>query len=271
MAKVSPTFGAVLAALEEIAPLALAAEWDNTGLLIEPLRRRGAVQRMLLTIDLTAEVAAEAAAWRADLIVAYHPAIFAGWKRLRADDAGLGDGKQRAVLAAVTAGAAVYSPHTALDAAQGGIADWLAQGALGEQTARSIEPCGDGAFGRVAVFDKPVAFAALVQRLKRHLRVRHLQVARPAKVPAKLRSIAVAAGAGGSILRGVSADAWLTGEMSHHDALAATAAGTTVLLAGHSNTERGYLRILRSRLRRALGSGVELRLAKADRDPFTVL
>ncbi len=259
------TSTAVLAALHEIAPPALAAEWDNTGLLIEPKARRGAIRRLLLTIDLSAEVVAEAAAWGAEWVVAYHPAIFAGLKRLRHDD-----GKQRAVLAAVAAGLGVYSPHTALDAAPGGIADWLAAGVLGETPAKSIEPCGDGDFGRVVVFARPVARTVLVQRVKEHLGVRHLQIALPTRTAAKVRSVAVAAGAGSGILRGVRADVWLTGEMSHHDALAATAAGSTVLLAGHSNTERGYLRVLRDRLRAALGRSLQLRIAKTDRDPFTV-
>lgn len=263
MAGASPTFAAVLAALREIAPPELAAEWDNTGVLIEPRARRGAIGKLLLTIDLTDAVVAEAAAWGADLVVAYHPAIFQGLKRLRHDD-----GKQRAVLAAVAAGLVVYSPHTALDAAPGGIADWLAEGMLGGTPAKSVEPCGEGDFGRLAVFARPVAEKVLIQRAREHLGVRHLQIARPARPARAVRTVAVAAGAGSGVLRGVRADLWLTGEMSHHEALAATAAGTTVLLAGHSNTERGYLRVLRDRLRAALGRGLQLRLARSDRDPF---
>ncbi|MCA8963404.1 MAG: Nif3-like dinuclear metal center hexameric protein [Planctomycetes bacterium] len=261
----APTFAAVLAALEQLAPPALAADWDNTGLLIEPAANRRTVRRLMLTIDLTAEVAAEAAAWHADLVVAYHPPIFSGLKRLVASD-----GKQRAVLAAARAGFAVYSPHTALDAVEGGIADWLAFGAT-DCTTPSLRACGEGDYGRIAVFEKPISLAALVRRLKQHLGVRHLQVARPTKTRTRLRDIAVAAGAGGSVLRGVRADVWLTGEMSHHDALAATAAGTTVLLAGHSNTERGYLRVLRELLGGELGRGCEMRLARVDRDPFRVV
>ena len=70
-------------------------------------------------------------------------------------------------------------------------------------------------------------------------------------------------------MRDEPVDAIVTGEMSHHDALAATAAGTSVLLAGHSNTERGYLRILRRRLKKALGPQVRIEISKSDRDPLT--
>ena len=69
---------------------------------------------------------AEAKAYGADLVVAYHPPIFKALSRLDAEDA-----TQRRVLAALAAGFVVYSPHTALDAAAGGLADWLIEGALG--------------------------------------------------------------------------------------------------------------------------------------------
>lgn len=262
----APPFAAVLAALESIAPLGLAAEWDNVGLLLEPRRQRGAVARILLTIDLTEAVAEEAIAAGAELVVAYHPPIFRGLQRLSVADA-----KQAALLSLAKAGIAVYSPHTALDAAAGGIADWLLGGMASPAGLQASEPCGDGGFGRVGEPLQPLSVVQAIRRAKALCGVRHLQIARPAKTPARLRRIAVAAGAGAGVLRGVDADLWLTGEMSHHDALAAAAAGCTVLLAGHSNTERGYLRVLRGRLAKLLGRGCAIAVAKRDRDPLAIV
>jgi dinuclear metal center YbgI/SA1388 family protein len=261
---VEPTFAEVLDVLREIAPPELAAEWDNTGLLLQPRARPGRVGRVLLTIDLTDPVVAECKRVRTDLVVAYHPPIFQPLRRLVHED-----GKQRALLLAAQAGLPVYSPHTALDAAPGGIADWLVDCVLGGGAAKDVSPCGEG-FGRVVQFERAVPFRTVLQRLKRRLGVKHLQVARPAGAPAGVRTIAVAAGAGGSVLRGSGADVYLTGEMSHHDALAAVAAGTSVVLAGHSNTERGYLRVLKKRLAAAFAGALDVRIAAADRDPFTV-
>jgi putative NIF3 family GTP cyclohydrolase 1 type 2 len=45
-----------------------------------------------------------------------------------------------------------------------------------------------------------------------------------------VKTIAICAGSGASMLSGVEADAWLTGEASHHELLAATAQGTSVIL-----------------------------------------
>ena len=261
----APDLAEVLDLMHEIAPLELAAEWDNVGLLLRPDTSRGQVAKCLLTIDLTDAVVAEAVGFGADLVIAYHPPIFQGLKRLDAADA-----TQGRVVRALLAGFPVYTPHTALDAAPGGLADWLLEGAVGDVVPSAVHAVGDG-YGRFAELSKPIAWSALVERLKEQFGVEHLQVARPAKAPSKVRSIAVAAGAGSGALRGVPAEVFVTGEMSHHDALAAVAAGTSVVLAGHSNTERGFLRVLGKRLSAEFGKDLKVRVAKADRDPLRVV
>ena len=254
----------VFAALQEIAPLELAAEWDNTGLLLEPNPSRRWAQRVLLTIDLSLPVVAEARRLGVDLVVSYHPPIFRGLKRLLASNPA-----QRAVLESLDAGFAVYSPHTALDGVAGGIADWLAGGVAKERDVSSIRPCGEGDYGRVVELAKSIPLSTLLTRVRRHLGVTSLRLALPrAGMRHRVRTVAVAAGAGSSILSGERADVWLTGEMSHHDALAAVAGGTAVVLGEHSNTERGYLATLRERLRSAFGKALDVRISKVDRDPF---
>lgn len=262
----APTFAEVVDILHEIAPLELAAEWDNVGVVLQPRARPGRVARVLLTIDLTAAVAAEAVAMRADLVVAYHPPIFQALKKLSASL-----GKQGPLLALARAGIAVYSPHTALDAAPTGLADWLVECVLAGDAPAELRPCGEGEFGRIVALARPLSFRTLLARCKRRLRVPSLQVARPEREPANVRSIAVAAGAGGGVLRGAVADVWVTGELSHHDTLAAVAAGTSVVLAGHANTERGFLVPLRRRLASAFPGELTVRVARTDRDPFVVV
>ena len=108
-------FTDVIRTLENIAPLHFAEEWDNVGLLINPLKPRQ-VKKIMLTIDLTEAVADEAIAAKTDLIVTYHPILFRPANRLNADSA-----YDRAVLKLVQKNIAVYSPHTALDAVIGGV------------------------------------------------------------------------------------------------------------------------------------------------------
>ena len=75
-----------------------------------------------------------------------------------------------------------------------------------------------------------------------------------------VRTVALCPGAGGSVICSQAADLYLTGEMRHHDVLAANARGTSVILGEHSNTERGYL----ARFRELLLSGLGLDDIKED-------
>ena len=262
----APTLDEVLDILHEIAPLELAAEWDNVGVLLRPNQEVGPVKKCMLTIDLTEAVVAEAKNFGADLVVAYHPPIFKPLGRLDAADA-----SQRRVIAALQAGFVVYSPHTALDATAGGLADWLIEGALGDDVPEAVHACGDGEYGRLAQLTKPISFTALLERLKALYGVANLQVAKPEGMASEVRAIAVAAGAGSSVLRGARADVLVTGEMSHHEVLAAVADGTAVVLAGHSNTERGFLRVLGERLTPEFGEALQVKVAESDRDPLAVV
>ena len=70
---------------------------------------------------------------------------------------------------------------------------------------------------------------------------------------------------------GASADVYLTGEMRHHDVLAAVEAGTSVILCDHTNTERGYLPVLKKKLAAELGRGVRIDVSKRDAEPLRVV
>jgi dinuclear metal center YbgI/SA1388 family protein len=114
----------VVTHLDAFAPLRLAEPWDNVGLLTgDP---DGHIADVMLCIDATAEVLAEAAGSPTDLLVAYHPPLFKPVKRLAWDSP---------VAVAARRNLAIYSPHTALDAVQGGTNDVLADAAgLGYRT-----------------------------------------------------------------------------------------------------------------------------------------
>jgi dinuclear metal center YbgI/SA1388 family protein len=105
----------VVEILQQIAPTAMAEPWDNVGLLVGDPNQD--ITGLLLTIDLTAEVAAEAQQKKCDLVIAYHPPIFSPLKKIIAGSL---------VFDAIQKGVAIYSPHTALDAANGGTNDVLA-------------------------------------------------------------------------------------------------------------------------------------------------
>lgn len=127
--------------------------------------------------------------------------------------------------------------------------------------------------GRVVVLDRPISVDRLVRRVREHLGGAGLEVAKPdAKPQAMVRRVGFCAGAGGSLLKDAGpVDAFVTGEMRHHDVLDAVSRGVAILLAGHTQTERPYLPVYRRRIVAALrGVGdMDWRISKADRAPAT--
>ncbi|KAG1747698.1 NGG1p interacting factor 3 [Suillus lakei] len=228
----------VCKALERIAPLRLAEPWDKVGLIIESPVPRSDAKRVVLTIDLTTAVLEETLQVPTALVVAYHPPLFQPITSLT-----LTNPLQASLLKLSAAGTSVFCPHTSLDATWGGINDWLAEGVMG------------GA-GRIVTLDEPIPIEELVQRVKKHLSLSQVDVGRPL-AQKSVKSVAICAGAGGTLLSGVDADVYFTGEMQHHEVLGAVAKGRYVILCGHTNTERGYLPVLAKKLLGALSELVQ--------------
>ena len=86
-----------------------------------------------------------------------------------------------------------------------------------------------------------------------------------------INSVAVCAGAGGTVLKGVKASLYLTGEMLHHDLLDATHRGISVILTDHSNSERGFLLQFQSKLKSLLENRVEILVSKQDCDKLFIV
>lgn len=99
--------------IERYAPLSLALDFDNVGLLIGD--RNKDVSRVLLTLDIDEEVARNAFEIGAELIISHHPIMFNPIKKITADTP-----EGRCLLYLIKNNISVYSAHTNLDAASGG-------------------------------------------------------------------------------------------------------------------------------------------------------
>jgi putative NIF3 family GTP cyclohydrolase 1 type 2 len=121
--------------------------------------------------------------------------------------------------------------------------------------------------GRVGAVPRATV-RALADRVKNALSVEHVLVA--GSLEREVTRAAVCAGSGGDLVPDAvraGAQLLLTGEIRHHDALAADAAGLSLICTRHSTSERAALVALERRLSQEL-PGIRVARSAEDRDPF---
>jgi len=129
----------------------------------------------------------------------------------------------------------------------------------------SFSPMG---LGRMGELEKPATVAQLIEKIKKFTNTKAVGIVGPEKRTVK--KAAVCAGSCGKIITSVMAancDLYLTGELKHHQALAAQQANLTCLCLSHTVSERFMLKNLATLLRKRL-KNVKINVSKKDADPF---
>ena len=213
--------------METIAPKALAEEWDNVGLLVGDAGCE--INTVVVVLDATASAIRFAKEQGAQVIVSHHPLIFSPVRAIQAPSA---------LYTLATSGIACFAAHTNLDAAAGGVNDALAA-VIGLENVREAF----GGIGRVGELAEELTPAAFAQLAGRALGTK-VQVKEGAKA---IRTVALVGGAGGDFIADCEADAYLTGEIKHHEWLEIPE-DLTVVAAGHYATEVVVVEPLAARL-----------------------
>jgi dinuclear metal center YbgI/SA1388 family protein len=118
--------------LESIAPLSYQESYDNSGLIVGDASIE--ITNVLITLDSTEAVVDEAIAKGANLIIAHHPIVFSGLKKL--------NGKnyvERTILKAIKNDIAIYAIHTNLDNVSNGVNAMIAE-RLGLEDVQILSP-----------------------------------------------------------------------------------------------------------------------------------
>ena len=258
------TVEAITACLNQLAPPALAEEWDNVGLLLgDPA---APVARVMTCLTVTPASVTEAVGRRAELVVTHHPVLL---RPLRQITTATPAGRDLLELAAARIG--VYSAHTAFDSASDGINQQLAASLDLSDIAPLVEqpgagpPLGAGRHGRLPA---ETTVQLVAERLKEFLGVPALRVVGDPQ--RHIRQLAVACGSGGGFLEAAVAagcELLVTGEAKFHSCLAAQAEGLALLLTGHFASERFAM----ERLARTLAGRfpeLEVWASKHETDPL---
>lgn len=121
----------IISELEKMFPKNLAEEWDNTGLMVGEMESE--INRIQISLDITDETVEKAINSQADLIITHHPMIFRGIKSVTDENK---SGKR--LISLIKSGISVYSMHTNLDSAKGGLNQYIAE-KLGMKSGKIID------------------------------------------------------------------------------------------------------------------------------------
>lgn len=221
--------------INSIAPYSTQCSWDNCGILVGD--ENAAVKKVGLCLDLTSETLENAIKEGVDLIITHHPLIFVPQKSfLKGDKA----------FELANRGINLISVHTPLDCATDGVNDTLCR-LLSVKNIETVET-EETVVPMVRIGDvteqSSIEFAGFVaKKLNTTCRVVDCEN--------KIRRVAVCGGAGMDFINEVikvGADAYVTGEMKHHEMLYAKDAGITVIDAGHFQTENPAMAKLKNKL-----------------------
>ena len=226
--------------IDHAAPFETQMESDNSGFLVGSASQ--IVNTILFALDVTSAVIDEAVSLGAQLIVTHHPLMFSPVRSLT-DDAYEG----RLIRRLVRENISLIAAHTNLDQAPGGINDTLAE------RCGLADISGEGYF-RCGLLPSPASAAVFAEDLRRRL---HSEVRLMGPSDALIRKVGLCSG-GGSDFWTLAAengcDAFVSGEIKHHHALAMADSGIVGFECGHFGTEEPGIRAFASALQKAVNT-----------------
>lgn len=252
--------------MDGIAPQRLAEAWDNVGLLMGRADRT--VIKVCLALDASPEVVKEAVTAGAQMLITHHPLFIRPLKRLD-----LASPLGYTIETALKSDLAIFSAHTNLDRARGGVNETLAL-KLGITNCQPLEPDkGDpDDFGLGFTGDLPGAFklSELCRFVAKSLG--SAQVRSAGDNDMLVSRVAACSGGGRSLVGAFlasGAEVFITGDLGYHDAKEVADNGKALIDAGHFATEHIVVEALAKKLAPALESnGVEIFVCLSEKDPF---
>ncbi len=251
----------VLLRLEKYAPLSLAEDYDNVGLMLGDAECE--LTSALLTLDVDINVAHEAKELGANLIISHHPLIFTPLGRITADTA-----QGRCLLYLIKHDIAVYSAHTNLDSAAGGLNDLLAA-ILGLQDV--VPMTGedtDTGIGRVGILPAPLTMDELAREIMKKFSLPCVRFT--GQADDLVSRVALCTGGGASLLSDAIssfADVYITGDIKYHNAREAQERGINLLELSHYDSEITVTRLFE----RILGDDIKTYISESNKNVFSTL
>lgn len=201
--------------LEELAPLHYQESYDNCGLIIGD--KNVEVKGVLIALDCTEAVIEEAIETGSNLVIAHHPIVFEGLKKINGSTY-----VERTVIKAIKNDIAIYAIHTNLDNIHNGVSGKIAS-KLNLKNCRILSPkielntdlVGSGILGELEEAMDSEKFLMMLKRKMNTNCIRHTVL-----VKKKIKKVALCGGSGSSLLQNailLKADIFITADFKYHE------------------------------------------------------
>ena len=259
--------------MQQYAPSKLKEDYDNVGLMVGD--KSALVTKILIALDCTMDVINEAKESGCNLILTHHPLLFVKPKSITSDTL---IGKK--IIELIKNDINVYSSHTNLDCAQGGLND-IATEILGFNKYTIIEPSKDNnaqsssGIGRLVQLNEPIKLLELCENVKRTFNAEFIRYV--GNDNDLIRTIAIINGSGEDffyISKEMGADCVITGDTKYHGVSDLKEENIALIDAGHFATEWTPLQIFGEKLKKKLkeyGYDNQVIISQSTHDPYKMM
>lgn len=243
-------------------PFKASEHWDNSGIQVGNLNKD--IKNIAFSLDANPTTINFAKQKSCELIITHHPILINPLKNILASEL-IGE----TIIAAIRSEVDVLSLHTNLDAADGGLNDYLAN----MLELRNVSVPDEANCARIGMLDQSIPLRLLNEMLKQKWSLNETTVicSDEAKVVSK---VFIASGSGSGYLTGaisLGADVMITGDVKYHSAVDARRAGLPIIDAGHFGMEKHAIKLMADSFREEFESmGFELVCHECcdEKDPF---
>lgn len=226
----------VMKVMNYFAPLELALEWDNCGLVVGD--ESAEIKKLYIALDPTMEVIDEAIRAKAEMIITHHPLML---HKINQFSSHTITGQK--LIKLIKNNVSLYCAHTNLDQTLAGLNDLLAE-KIGLNNYEVLQVKGKDdlgraiGFGRIGDLEKEMDLVTLAKQVKAALALEEIHIVGDGK--RSIKKVAVGSGSGMDALNdaiNAGADVFITGDIKYHSALEAKEMGICLIDATHFGTE----------------------------------
>lgn len=258
----------IMECLEKVSPKMYAESWDNVGLLVGSEVKE--VKKVMLALDASDTVIAQAVKEKADMLITHHPMIFSAVKKVTD-----GDFIGRKIIDLIKADISYYAMHTNYDVCY---MNEAAADKIGLQDREVLEPVKlnqekmqmEG-IGRYGTLKEPMTIEELAGKVKKEFSIDTIRIT--GDKTHKVQKAAISTGAGKSMISYAlehNMEVLITGDIDHHSAKDALEQGLQVIDAGHFGTEHFMTECVKEYLEQQYGTELEIVIAQEESPFLTV-